>query len=234
MLLRPARVRTWDAIGENVRLVSARHILLLRHGQTDANAAGVLQGHRPTSLNALGRRQAERLAQRLVTIAPTVDVLVSSDLPRALQTAQPIARTLELEIVVDSAWRERGFGELEGQTLGDLEIWRTASGTIDPPGGESSAVFRARVHAALAAVVERYADRRCVAVVTHGGVIRAVLHLLGSGHLPLADSQEPPAVDPIANASILHVTVDAGGAWSTVRVNDDAHLQGMTSTLDAG
>lgn len=214
--------------------MSVRHILLLRHGQTDANATGVLQGHRPTSLNALGRQQAERLAQRLVTVTPPVDVLVSSDLPRALQTAQPIARALDLEIVVDSAWRERGFGELEGQTLGDLEIWRTASGTIDPPGGESSAVFRQRVHAALSSVVERYADRACVAVVTHGGVVRSVLHLLGSGLLPLADCQEPPVVDPIANASILHITVDAHGAWSTVRVNDDAHLEGITSALDAG
>ncbi|MEO8481178.1 MAG: histidine phosphatase family protein [Acidobacteriota bacterium] len=214
--------------------MSPRHILVLRHGQTDANASGVLQGHRPTSLNELGRQQAERLAQRLVTATPPIEVLVSSDLPRALQTAQPIARALDLEIVVDPAWRERAFGELEGQTLGDLEIWRTASGTIDPPGGESSTDFRARVHAALSSVVERYADRACVAVVTHGGVVRSILHLLGSGRLPLAGLQEPPVVDPIANASILHITVDANGGWSTLRVNDDAHLQGMTTTLDAG
>jgi probable phosphoglycerate mutase len=214
--------------------VSLRHILLLRHGQTDANAGGVLQGHRPTSLNALGRQQADRLALRLTTFAPRVEVLVSSDLPRALQTAEPIARALSLDIVVDAAWRERGFGELEGQTLGDLEIWRTASGTIDPPGGESSAVFRQRVHAALSSVVERYRDCRCVAVVTHGGVVRSVLHQLGSGLLPLAHLQEPPVVDPIANASILHVTVDADGAWSTLRVNDDTHLAGMTTVLDAG
>lgn len=212
----------------------SRHILLLRHGQTDANAGGVLQGHRPTSLNALGRQQAERLAERLVTITPPIEVLVSSDLPRALQTAQPIAAALDLEIVVDAAWRERGFGELEGQTLGDLEIWRTASGTIDPPGGESSAVFRQRVHDALSSIVERYADRTCVAVVTHGGVVRSVLHMLGSGQLQMAALQEPPVVDPIANASILHVTIDANGRWSTLRVNDDAHLQGMTTTIDAG
>jgi broad specificity phosphatase PhoE len=214
--------------------VSVRHILLLRHGQTDANAGGVLQGHRPTSLNALGRQQAERLAQRLVTAIPPIAVLISSDLPRALQTAEPISRALHLDIVVDAAWRERGFGELEGQRLGDLEIWRTASGTIDPPGGESSAVFRQRVHAALLSVVDRYRDCPCVAVVTHGGVVRSVLHQLGSGLLPLAHLQEPPVVDPIGNASILHVTVDAGGSWSTLRVNDDTHLAGMTTVLDAG
>jgi broad specificity phosphatase PhoE len=214
--------------------VSLRHILILRHGQTDANANGVLQGHRPTSLNALGRLQADRLAHRLLMMMPAIEILVSSDLPRALQTAQPIAAALDLEIVVDARWRERGFGDLEGRTLGELEIWRTASGTIDPPGGESSAVFRQRVHAALSSVVEQYATCACVAVVTHGGVVRSVLQQLGSGLLPVAHLQEPPVVDPIANASILHLTLDAGGLWSAVRVNDDTHLDGITTALDAG
>jgi probable phosphoglycerate mutase len=211
------------------------HVLLLRHGQTDANASGVLQGHRPTSLNALGRLQAGKLAARMRTISPAVDVLVSSDLPRALETAHPIAAGLDLEIVVDAIWRERGFGSLEGQTLGDLEIWRTATGTIDPPGGEPSAVFRQRVHDALTTLAARHADRTCVAVVTHGGVIRAVLHLLGSGRLPVDERQEPPAVDPIANASILHLTIDpATGQWSVLRVNDAAHLSDLATMTDAG
>ena len=81
---------------------------------------------------------------------PPIEVLVTSDLQRAMQTAHPIARALGLDLVVDEAWRERGFGDLEGQTLGTLEIWRTASGTIDPPGGESSTVFRQRVRFLLA------------------------------------------------------------------------------------
>lgn len=211
------------------------HVLLLRHGQTDANAGGILQGHQPTSLNALGRLQAGRLAARMRTITPAVEVLVSSDLPRALETAHPIAAEVGLEILVDATWRERGFGSLEGQTLGDLEIWRTATGTIDPPGGESSAVFRQRVHDALTRLAARHADRTCVAVVTHGGVIRAVLHLLGSGRLPVDERQEPPSVDPIANASILHLTIDAAtGQWSALRVNDAAHLSDLTTTADAG
>jgi len=58
--------------------------------------------------------------------------------------------------------------------------------------------------------------------------------MLGSGQLQMAALQEPPVADPIANASILHVTIDANGGWSTLRVNDDAHLQGMTTTIDAG
>jgi 2,3-bisphosphoglycerate-dependent phosphoglycerate mutase len=214
--------------------MSLLHLFLLRHGQTDANAGGVLQGHQPTSLNAIGHEQAARLAARMVTVRPPIEVLVTSDLVRALQTAQPIARALGLEMVVDPAWRERGFGELEGQTLGTLEIWRTASGTIDPPGGESSAAFRQRVRQALASIVERWPTRESVAVVTHGGVIRAVLQLLGSGLRAVADGREPPVVDPIANASILHVTVDDLGVWSTVSVNEAAHLQGLTTALDAG
>ena len=210
------------------------HLFLLRHGQTDANAGGVLQGHQPTSLNAIGHVQAARLAARLLKTEPPLEVLITSDLRRAMQTAEPIARALGLELVVDEMWRERGFGDLEGQTLGSLEIWRTASGTIDPPGGESSAVFRHRVRQALASVADRFSTRRSVAVVTHGGVIRAVLHLLGSGLLPVAEGHEPPVVDPIANASILHATIDDSGVWSTVTVNDATHLEGLAAILDAG
>jgi len=210
------------------------HLFLLRHGQTDANASGILQGQQATSLNATGYAQAARLAQRMMTLTPPVEVLVTSDLLRAMQTAEPIARALGLDMVVDQMWRERGFGDMEGRTLGALEIWRTASGTIDPPGGESSAVFRRRVREALASVAERFATRQAVAVVTHGGVIRAALHLLQSGLLPAAERQEPPVLDPVPNASILHLTLDDSGAWSTVRVNDAAHLQGLATVLDAG
>src|SRR5688572_10288817 len=87
------------------------HVLLLRHGQTDANAGGVLQGWRPTPLNAAGHAQAWRLAQRLATFTPPVRRLVSSDLVRARQMAEAIAATLGLDPTFDSAWRERGLGE---------------------------------------------------------------------------------------------------------------------------
>src|SRR5687768_7173665 len=86
------------------------HLFLLRHGQTDSNAAGVVQGHLPVPLNDLGRRQAALLAARLTVASPRIGRVISSDLPRAAQTAQPIAAALGLSIEFDAAWRERTRG----------------------------------------------------------------------------------------------------------------------------
>ena len=68
-----------------------QHILFIRHGQTDANRDGIVQGHQPTPLNDLGHRQALMLARRLQSYSPAIEVLVSSDLLRAVQTSRPIA-----------------------------------------------------------------------------------------------------------------------------------------------
>src|SRR5437763_5462425 len=104
------------------------HVLLLRHGQTDANATGVLQGHLPTPLNALGLLQAERLAGRVARRGPKVTALVSSDLRRAAQTAEPVAAACGLAVAYDPAWRERGFGTFEGRHVGERDTWRAAHG----------------------------------------------------------------------------------------------------------
>jgi len=69
-------------------------LLLLRHGQTDSNAAGIVQGHLPVPLNDLGHRQAAALAARLAAASPRIGRLISSDLSRAAQTAESIARAL--------------------------------------------------------------------------------------------------------------------------------------------
>ena len=213
-------------------------VWLIRHGQTDSNAGGVLQGHLPTALNDLGRRQAVRLAERLGGVRPPLDALVSSDLLRALETAQPIAKALGLALVQDRAWRERGFGALEGQTLGEIDIWRAASGAVDPPGGESGADFERRVVRALVDVVTVHRGRDAIGVVTHGGPMRMVLSLLETGRLVLAPGHEAPSVAAIANASILRLAVEPGRpdglAWRVLAVNDVAHLDGLVTATDAG
>ena len=181
------------------------HILLLRHGQTDANASGTLQGHMPTPLNLTGIRQAQLLADRLASWRPAVAAIVSSDLPRAAQTAGPIGAECGVRVVADRAWRERGFGLLEGKPVVSRSMWEVAGGEVDPPGAEPSADFLARVKGALLAVA---ADRRrppTTAVVTHGGPIRGILRMLIDGRLRLV--RRHPAIDlvPIANASVLHL-----------------------------
>lgn len=209
-------------------------VLLLRHGLTDANASGVIQGHRPTPLNEVGRAQARRLAERLARHGPRPDRLVSSDLPRAAQTAEPVAAACGLEVVLDPAWRERSFGELEGRTAAERDIWRAASGETDPPGAEAGEAFASRVRKALEGLPGRFPGARCVAVVTHGGPCRVALRLLVEGVLPGLPGRPRPEMVPIANASILDLALHDGG-WEVLGLNDVAHLAGLgETTADAG
>jgi probable phosphoglycerate mutase len=212
-------------------------ILLLRHGQTDANAAGVLQGHQPTPLNRLGVRQAARLAERLASFHPPVEVLISSDLPRATQTAGTIAAACGLKLVVDVAWRERGFGLLEGKPVGDREMWRAASGEMDPPGAEMTADMHERVRHALIRLPEAHPRANVIAVVTHGGPIRSVLKMLADGRLAATRRHETIDLQPIINCAILELICRRypdGVRWRLACVNDAAHLGDAATELDSG
>jgi len=203
------------------------HVLLLRHGQTDDNARGVLQGHTPTRLNALGRRQAEALAARLASYSPPVEALVSSDLPRAAETAEVIARALNLPVETTEVWRERAFGPFEGRAIGEAYLWREATGSWDLPGAEPTEAFRARIRSALLDVVERFQGRKAVAVVSHGAAINTVLRLLAEGDVPLGEGEMPPDLSPIDNCAIVDLRVersDGTVVWRVTRLNDTSHL----------
>ncbi len=204
------------------------HVLLLRHGETDANAGGVLQGHQQTPLNRTGVRQAVLLAQRLKAFRPPIEVLISSDLARAMQTAGTIAAACGLKVLHDSAWRERKFGLLEGKPVGDRELWRAASGEIDPPGAEPTSQMHQRVLEVLLQLPKRHPRAHAIAIVTHGGPIRSVLRMLTDGSLRPTRGQALPHVPVIHNCSILHLVARPyrdGLRWKVSCVNDSSHLQ---------
>ena len=92
-------------------------LLLVRHGETDWNRDGRWQGQSDTPLNELGRRQARELAEQL----DGVDVVYSSDLARARETAEILAERAGVEVRLDPRLRERGFGAWEGLTLAEIE-----------------------------------------------------------------------------------------------------------------
>jgi broad specificity phosphatase PhoE len=214
---------------------SLRQVILLRHGETDANAGGVVQGHSPTPLNTLGREQARRLAIRLAAWRPKIDALVTSDLPRAMQTAETIAAACGLALSCDAAWRERGLGEYEGRQVGELELWRLASGENSPPGAESVEAFQERVRSALLGLHERFPSAHTIAVVTHGGPIRSILRMLSDGRLALAGArpdQQPPS---IPNCSILSLILEHAetALWRIVSCNDVSHLEGLDNGAGA-
>ncbi len=203
------------------------NILLLRHGQTEANRAGVLQGHQPTSLNLAGVRQATLLADRLAGFRPPIDVLISSDLARAVETAGPIAAACGLRPIIDKAWRERSFGLLEGKPVGDRELWRAASGDFDPPGAEPTAAMQQRIQTAMEKLIRQHPQAHMIAVVTHGGPIRRVMQMLNKGVLSMARGQTLPEVPTIHNCSVLHLVARQyrdGVKWRIACINDIAHL----------
>jgi broad specificity phosphatase PhoE len=160
--------------------VDPTRFLLIRHAESVWNASGRWQGQADPPLSERGRRQAEAVAADLARTR--FDVLISSDLARALETARIIGRATGVEPHVDRRLRELDVGAWAG--LGREEIARVAperlarfeSGDPDarPGGGETRREIRQRVRRTFADLASRHAGRR-VAVVTHLGVIRALL-----------------------------------------------------------
>jgi broad specificity phosphatase PhoE len=150
-------------------------ILLARHGETEWNAVGRLQGHTDIPLNEAGREQARGLIAEAAEAGVTE--VWSSDLARAQQTAAIVAEALTLAPPrLERELRERRFGVFEGLTRAQCaqlhpeawEAWRTQ--TAAPPGGEPSEGVVARMGGALARIAA--AVEHTALVVSHGGAMR--------------------------------------------------------------
>jgi probable phosphoglycerate mutase len=194
-------------------------LVLVRHGLTAWNRETRFQGHIDIPLDPEGHEEAERAAHALAdrALAAPVSAVYSSDLTRARQTAEPIARRLGLAVQVDPAMRERHYGAFEGMTPEELqrdwgpEFARWRGRDLDfalPGGGESLRGFHDRVLAAIEAMAARHPGERVVAV-THGGVLD-VVHRSAAG-IALTD----PRRQPIRNASLNAIRRDARG-WAVV------------------
>ena len=149
-------------------------IILARHGETDWNRDGIWQGHGDPPLNDLGRRQASALAERLADL--TIDALYSSDLRRALETAEVVANVNGLVVVLDPQLREMDVGSWTGLTRTQIDEQFPGATYHD---GESREAFDGRVVGALHRIASNHAGAQVLAV-THGGVVRALQrHVLG-------------------------------------------------------
>jgi broad specificity phosphatase PhoE len=139
-------------------------LLLVRHGETDWNADGRLQGQTDRPLSDFGRRQARQLADALAE--ERLDAIYSSDLARARETAEIVAQRLKLPVSLEPDLRERNWGTWEGLTA----IERDRVEFV----GESTKAHEERILRALRRISERHPDGGSVLVVTHGGSMRRV------------------------------------------------------------
>ena len=172
-------------------------IVIVRHGETDGNAARILQ--RPdVPLNERGEAQAERLAQRLC--AHGFVRILCSDLLRARMTAIPLAARSGITIEETPLLQERNFGDLRGVPYAELNE-DPFGPNFAPPNGEDWPAFHARVADAFAFIVDRRRGvEGAVAVVTHGLVCRALVER----HAFVPDGVVVPERFDNAGLTVLH------------------------------
>ncbi|MFD0680902.1 MULTISPECIES: histidine phosphatase family protein [unclassified Paenibacillus] len=187
---------------------------LIRHGTTEWNLVGRMQGQMDTDLAEVGRLQAERLGERLKS--ETWDGIMSSDLIRAKQTAQTISDKTGTPIWgLDSRLRERHFGQLEGTTLDDrLNRWGEGWRELDL-GMESDEDLLARWFSFLQDLEAEHRGKK-VLIVSHGGYIAPVLeHLMGK-----------PVESHLSNTSLTVIKRDIS-MWNCLLLNCTAHLNDL-------
>ncbi len=195
-------------------------LFLVRHGETDWNAAGRWQGQTDVPLNARGREQAVEVAVRLR--AEGIASVASSDLLRARATAELVASGLRLVVnLIDPALRERRFGCFEGLTREEVaarfpEAWARylEDPGPAPPGGETREELVGRLLPAVASAAARLPGP--LLVVMHGGAMRALLsdHV---GEMPRPSSAAWP-LHGIQNGHVFRVTLEGGRIVAAERV----------------
>ena len=165
---------------------AGRRLVVLRHGRTAWNAVGRGQGHTDVELDEVGHAQAAAAAPYLASLAPVA--LWSSDLARARQTAEALARVTGLEVGTDRRLREFDIGLRTGLTLAEFAerhpeehaSWVAGDGRRRLPGAESTQQVVDRMVPALREALEALAPGETAVVVTHGGSLKSgVTGLLG-------------------------------------------------------
>jgi glucosyl-3-phosphoglycerate phosphatase len=193
--------------------VSLRRLVLLRHGQTDYNVAGRMQGHFDSMLTRTGVEQAAVVAPEIAALVP--DRLISSDLRRAVDTADVVGTACGRPVKLDARLRETHLGEWQGRTVDEIEdawpgaiaTWRSDPGWA-PPGGESRIEVVRRSMPVVEELDEEFGSGvpdTTVVLVAHGGLIAGLV--CGLLALPAASW---PAIGGMGNCR-----------WASVARRDD-------------
>ena len=204
-------------------MTRVRHLVLLRHGQTQSNADNRMQGQLDTPLTELGLAQAAAAAEVLAVREPLV--IYSSDLSRAYDTALELSRHLDQRVHCDKRLRETHLGDWQGKTHHEVDAespgmrqaWREDA-RLAPHGGESRIDVADRSIPLVSNILENQPDwgaadcQRPVVLVTHGGLIAALTAALLD--LPV-DSW--PVLGGMGNASWTQLSAHGDGGFSDLR-----------------
>jgi probable phosphoglycerate mutase len=201
---------------------------LVRHGETNWNAARRLQGHTDIDLNAKGLAQAKQMARALQRIHLQFDVLYTSDLKRAAHTARAIERLFNTSAISTAALRERHLGALQSLTTDEApirepELWEShLSRNIAEKlrTGESIQQFAERIKAALEQIRSKHLGST-ILLVSHGGALDMMYRIASNQAL---DAEKAVSVP---NASLNWISHD-GLSWKVDGWADTSHLEGLS------
>lgn len=204
-------------------------LILIRHGETEWNRAGRIQGHLDSPLTQDGIAQAMACGARLK--GETIAAFYCSDMGRALHTARLIGQPLGLQASPMDTLRERAFGQGEGLTYAEMDVRfpeafsreRAVDEHFAVPGGESKRQFHDRVVAALMELAGKHAGQT-VLVVTHGGVLGVVYRWIREE--PVASAHKVS----IPNVAINRLALE-NESWRIVMWGDVTHLPIETHEL---
>jgi probable phosphoglycerate mutase len=158
----------------------ANTIYIARHGQTNWNILGKTQGHGNSDLTDKGKEQAKQLAYALKEYP--IDMIFTSDLGRAIETAQIIGDEIDVKVQETNALREMGFGEWEGLLIDEIKsnyasvytTWRNEPHLAQIPGGETLHLIKDRVDSFIQSLNKKY-DNKHILLVTHSVTVRVML-----------------------------------------------------------
>ncbi|MGK5685017.1 histidine phosphatase family protein [Actinoplanes sp. URMC 104] len=193
-------------------------LVVWRHGNTDWNAGGLVQGQTDVELNALGRQQAVDAAELLIRMRP--DAIVASDLKRAADTAAALGALTGLSIGYDKRLRERNFGAWQGRTMTEVaELFpeqhaRWSAGQEVGGDVETLDELGKRVADALVDAAALAPSGGTVVVATHGAAARQ-----GVGHLLGWPSDQLRTLRALQNCHWAELTRDAQRGWQLAAYN---------------
>lgn len=204
--------------------MTVKRVIFIRPGETEWNRQGRFQGWVNVPLNQHGRQQAQQLAKYIRNIG--LSALYTSDLPRALETAELLAEKLGFAPIPDARLRERSIGAWQGLTLEQIRDWYPAEYKqllADPleyrmPGGESRSDVRARMAAAFSDITAQTAGET-VGILSHTTAIHTLLDEL----IPncFANRLE------VSNTSVTTIARGQAGGWQLITCDDVTHLEGL-------